>query len=328
MLSIGAHALPDNLLLAPMAGVTDAAFRQLCLSLGAAYAASEMISADTALSDTPKTAHRIRPAESGIHAVQIAGSEPHQLAEAARFNVASGAQVIDINMGCPAKKVCRKLAGSALLSDEKLVRRILTAVVSSVSVPVTLKIRTGPDRENRNGVRIARIAEQEGIACLAVHGRTRADRFKGLAEYDTIAAIKQAVAIPVIANGDIDSPEKAVEVLQETGADGVMLGRAAQGNPFIFRQIREFRETGSYNAPATAEVHRVLMLHLRDMYELYGEYRAVRIARKHIGWYCAHQEKLSKAVTREETKWFREQANRVESASEQLALVDAYFSGA
>ncbi len=340
MLSIGPYQLPGNLLLAPMAGVTDSTFRQLCLEQGAALAASEMISSDTSVYATAKTRHRVLPASTdAIHAVQIAGSDPAMMAEAARMNVDMGARIIDINMGCPAKKVCKKLAGSALLSDELLVRRILETVVDSVSVPVTLKIRTGPTPASRNGVKIAEIAEAAGIQCLAVHGRTRADKFNGIAEFDTIRDIKRAVSIPVIANGDILDGATASRVLQHTGCDGLMIGRAAQGNPFIFREISAYLrlaekthgcdaarqpEAADFDSveaqvskPTDEEIKTVLHTHLKGIYEVYGEYRGVRIARKHISWYLKHKRNSG---------YFRNLANTVETANEQLNIVDEFFN--
>jgi tRNA-dihydrouridine synthase B len=250
--------------------------------------------------------------------VQIAGADPQMMAEAARHNVAEGAHIIDINMGCPAKKVCNVMAGSALLQHEKLVGEILEAVVNAVDVPVTLKIRTGWDRDNRNGVRIARIAEDAGIKALAVHGRTRADAYKGDAEYDTIAEIKSRIAIPVIANGDIETPEKALLVLQQTGADGLMIGRAAQGNPWIFQQINHFLQTGENLAePSVTEVQQILICHLNTLYDFYGEYSGVRMARKHIAWY-------SKGLRNGNA--FRQQMNTLEKAEQQLAFTDAFFA--
>ncbi len=319
---IGPYQLPGVLLLAPMAGVTDATFRQLCLQQGAALAASEMISSDTTVYASKKTRTRVKRAEGdAIHAVQIAGSEPDMMVAAARLNVAMGAGIIDINMGCPAKKVCKKLAGSALLSDELLVRQILEAVVDSVDVPVTLKIRTGPARETRNGVRIAQIAEAAGVQCLAVHGRTRADKFNGHAEYDTIRDIKQAVTIPVIANGDIIDGAGALRVLEQTGCDGLMIGRAAQGNPFVFREIAahlrpETSDQAAASKPTDAEVHAVLHTHLKGIYSTYGEYRGVRVARKHISWYLKNKRDSGR---------YRNLANTVESADEQLKIVDEFF---
>lgn len=301
-----------------MAGVTDGPFRKLCAREGAGYAASEMISSDTLLYATAKTRHRLQRADDSlVHAVQIAGAEPSAMADAARVNVAHGAQVIDINMGCPAKKVCNRAAGSALLSDPDQVERILRAVVAAVDVPVTLKIRTGPDRAHRNGVEIARLAERCGIACLAVHGRTRADRFKGEAEYDTIAAIVDAVALPVIANGDVRTGEDAVRILAHTGAAGIMVGRAAQGDPFVFERIAAALEGQPIPPPPQpARVHAALVEQVRGCHALYGEYRGVRIARKHIAWYCRG---LRNATH------FRERINVAAEAGEQLALIDAFF---
>ena len=271
-----------------MAGVTDRPFRVLCRSLGAGLAASEMISADTRLWHTSKSRHRMDHAgEPEPRVVQLAGSDPAALAEAARINVALGAQIIDLNMGCPAKKVCGRLCGSALLTDEPLVARILEAVVQSVQVPVTLKIRTGWDREHRNGVNIAWLAQEAGIAALAVHGRTRADFYSGAAEYDTIRAIKARVRIPVFANGDVTSAQKAREVLDFTGADGVMIGRASHGSPWIFRAVNARVHEGNTSAPLLrAEARDIILGHLDSLYLFYGEQSGVRIARKHLGWYC------------------------------------------
>ncbi|WP_439503149.1 tRNA dihydrouridine synthase DusB [Methylophaga sp.] len=318
-LSIGPYTLPNNLFLAPMAGVTDRPFRQLCRKLGAGMAVSEMITANKALWASKKSLLRANhEGEPEPRSVQIAGAEPQMMAEAARHNVAEGAHIIDINMGCPAKKVCNVMAGSALLQHEKLVGEILEAVVNAVDVPVTLKIRTGWDRDNRNGVRIARIAEDAGIKALAVHGRTRADAYKGDAEYDTIAEIKSRIAIPVIANGDIETPEKALLVLQQTGADGLMIGRAAQGNPWIFQQINHFLQTGEILAePSVTEVQQILICHLNTLYDFYGEYSGVRMARKHIAWY-------SKGLRNGNA--FRQQMNTLEKAEQQLAFTDAFFA--
>ena len=318
-LSIGPYTLPNNLFLAPMAGVTDRPFRQLCRKLGAGMAVSEMITANKALWASKKSLLRANhEGEPEPRSVQIAGAEPQMMAEAARHNVAEGAHIIDINMGCPAKKVCNVMAGSALLQHEKLVGEILEAVVNAVDVPVTLKIRTGWDRDNRNGVRIARIAEDAGIKALAVHGRTRADAYKGDAEYDTIAEIKSRIAIPVIANGDIETPEKALLVLQQTGADGLMIGRAAQGNPWIFQQINHFLQTGEILAePSVTEVQQILICHLNTLYDFYGEYSGVRMARKHIAWY-------SKGLRNGNA--FRQQMNTLEKAEQQLAFTNAFFA--
>jgi len=298
-----------------MAGVTDRPFRILCRQLGAGLAASEMLTSDTRLWNTPKS--RLRMSHEGEpepRVVQLAGSDSQALAEAARLNVDLGAQIIDLNMGCPAKKVCGKLCGSALLKDEPLVARILEAVVNAVSVPVTLKIRTGWDRNNRNGVQIARIAEASGIKALAVHGRTRADFYEGAAEYETIRNIKSVVGIPIFANGDIETPQKAREVLDFTGADGVMLGRASHGAPWIFRSVNTYIEAGN-EAPALsrAEVRDIILAHLSSLYAFYGEDLGVRIARKHLGWYC-EQLLTDPADTRRTLM-------AAESTSDQFALV-------
>jgi tRNA-dihydrouridine synthase B len=287
-LRIGPYLLPSPVVLAPMAGVTDRPFRILCRNFGAGLAASEMITSDTRLWHTAKSRHRMNhEGEPEPRVVQIAGSDPQALAEAARANVALGAQIIDLNMGCPAKKVCGRSCGSALLSDEPLVARILAATVHAVDVPVTLKIRTGWDREHRNGVNIACIAQDSGIAALAVHGRTRADFYQGSAEYDTIRRIKSRVSIPVFANGDIDRPEKAREVLDFTGADGVMIGRASHGAPWIFRAVNAHLREGILPPPLLrANVRDIILTHLDSLYFFYGEETGVRIARKHLGWYC------------------------------------------
>ena len=287
MLQIGPHKLANRVALAPMAGVTDLPFRRLCAKLGAGLVVSEMISSDPGLRNSRKTTWRSRhDAEIEPRSVQIAGSEPEQLAEAARYNVARGAQVIDINMGCPAKKVCRKAAGSALLADEALVARILGSVVAAVNVPVTLKIRTGSNPQARNGTAIARIAEDAGIAALAVHGRTRACAFRGEAEYDTIADIVAATNIPVFANGDIDSPGKAAQVLQHTGAAGVMIGRAAQGQPWLCGQIATYLDKGVFSpTPDREEQWLLIREHVQALHGFYGDFMGVRIARKHLGWY-------------------------------------------
>ena len=290
--------MPSGVVLAPMAGVTDRPFRILCRKLGAGLAASEMLTSDTRLWNTPKSRFRMsHEGEPEPRVVQLAGADPEALAEAARLNVAQGAQIIDLNMGCPAKKVCGKLCGSALLKDESLVARILETVVNAVSVPVTLKIRTGWDHEHRNGVSIARIAESCGIQALAVHGRTRADFYDGAAEYATIRDIKSAVRIPVLANGDINAPQKAREVLDFTGADGVMIGRASHGAPWIFRAVNAAIVNGQKEAAflsggnnhsvlSRTEVRDIILAHLDSLYAFYGEETGVRIARKHLGWYC------------------------------------------
>jgi tRNA-dihydrouridine synthase B len=315
---IGPHSIDPPVVLAPMAGVTDKPFRQLCKRLGAGLAVSEMTTADPRLWNTRKSLRRMdHVGEPDPVSVQIAGYDPAMLAEAARYNVDHGAQLIDINMGCPAKKVCNVWSGSALLQDEALVARICAAVVAAVEVPVTLKIRTGWNRETRNGLAIARIAEDAGIAALAVHGRTRADLYQGEAEYETIAAIRRAIRIPVFANGDVDSPEKARRVLDATGADAVMIGRAAQGRPWIFREIAHFLATGEVLAPPEpAEVRDTLLGHLDDLYAFHGEQQGVRIARKHLGWY---------ARDRPENAAFRAVVNHAETAAEQQRLTRDYF---
>ena len=315
---IGPYNIDPPVVLAPMAGVTDKPFRQLCKQLGAGLAVSEMTTGDPRLWHTQKSLHRMdHVGEPAPVSVQIAGTEPQVLADAARHNVDHGAQIIDINMGCPAKKVCNAWAGSALMRDESLVARILEAVVAAVDVPVTLKIRTGWNADNRNGLQIARIAESAGIAALAVHGRTRDQQYTGAAEYETIAAIKSALRIPVLANGDIDSPQKAAFVLQATGADGLLVGRAAQGRPWIFREIAHYLATGTVlPPPALSEVRDILLGHLQALHGFYGEHQGVRIARKHLGWY---------AKDRPENATFRAVVNRAESADAQLRLTRDYF---
>jgi tRNA-dihydrouridine synthase B len=315
---IGSHHIENNLVVAPMAGVTDRPFRQLCKRLGAGLAVSEMVSSDPRLRDTHKSLRRTNhEGEVEPIIVQIAGSDPEWMADAARYNVDRGAQIIDINMGCPAKKVCNVAAGSALLRNEALVGQIVAAVVAAVAVPVTLKIRTGWSVENRNAVRIARIAEDAGIAALSVHGRTRACGFTGPVEYETIRAVKQNVSVPVTANGDIDSPEKAREVLERTGADAVMVGRAAQGRPWIFREIRHYLDHGrKLPAPEVEEIREVILEHLSDHYEFYGEESGVRVARKHLSWYAA-------GLRGGEA--FRHQINQVDSSAAQIASVDRFF---
>lgn len=315
---IGPYTLPNQLILAPMAGVTDQPFRQLCRRLGAGLVVSEMVTSDVSLWNTRKSSLRmIHSGDAEPRSVQIAGGDPQMLAEAARRNVEMGAQIIDINMGCPAKKVCNKAAGSALMKDEQLVGAILQAVVAAVDVPVTLKIRTGWNRATKNGLTVAKIAEQCGISALAVHGRTRADLYSGAAEYDTIAAIKQAVTLPVFANGDIDSPQKARQVLDATGADGLLIGRAAQGRPWIFREINHYLATGTQlPAPGLQEVEGLLLEHLAALHSFYGEVMGVRIARKHVGWYLA---------TLPGAREFRAQFNRLESTDAQCAKVRQFF---
>jgi tRNA-dihydrouridine synthase B len=318
-MNIGKYIFSSPVILAPMAGVTDRPFRDLCYQLGADLCVSEMVTSEKQLWNSRKTRlRRDHEGEKGIRSVQIAGTDPLKLAEAAIFNVAHGAQIIDINMGCPAKKVCNVQAGSALLKNEPLVTAILTAVVNAVDVPVTLKIRTGWDEQNRNAVNIARIAEDSGIQAISVHGRTRADAYRGDAEYETIAAVKSSVTIPVIANGDIDSAEKAQDVLNMTGADGLMIGRGAQGNPWIFRQIKHYlAENTLLSPPSNEEVCRVLSDHLQNLYAFYGELPGVRIARKHIGWYIKN---------RQGAESFRTQVNQVNDAYMQLKLVTDFFN--
>lgn len=317
-LKIGPYRLSSPFVLAPMAGVTDKPFRALCRRFGAGMTTSEMTTADTRLWQTAKSRQRLDlDLDAEPVAVQIAGSEPLQLAAAARAVVARGAQIVDINMGCPAKKVCRKLAGSALLRDERLVREILETVVAAVNVPVTLKIRTGWDPQHRNGPLIARIAEDAGIASLAVHGRTRACRYRGNAEYETIARIKESVSIPVIANGDITTLEKSLEVLRISNADGLMIGRGAQGRPWIFRELVLGLSGGSVDtAVAKTELRAIMLDHLHELHRFYGEQTGVRVARKHLTWYC---DKLASADE------FRYRVVRVERASEQLRLTKEYF---
>ena len=317
-MQIGPYRIDPPLVLAPMAGVTDKPFRLLCKRMGAGLAVSEMTTSDAHLWRSVKSRARMDHAgEPEPVSVQIAGSDPRLLAEAARHNAAQGAQIIDINMGCPAKKVCNAWAGSALLQDEPLVARILAAVAAAADVPVTLKIRTGWDREHRNAPRIARIAEDTGIAALAVHGRTRADKYEGAAEYETIAAVKAAARIPVIANGDIATPQQARAVLAATGADALMIGRGAQGRPWIFRQIARYLADGTLlPEPGPEEVCAILCGHLRALYDFYGEEAGVRIARKHLGWY---------AKDRPENAAFRDVANAAVDAAVQLRLTRDYF---
>jgi tRNA-dihydrouridine synthase B len=315
---IGSHILRNNVFVAPMAGVTDRPFRQLCKQLGAGYAVSEMAASDPRLWASEKTSRRINhDGEMEPKAVQIAGADPAMLAVCAKYNVDKGAQIIDINMGCPVKKVCNSWCGSALLQNEALVAQILEAVVNAVDVPVTLKTRTGWDREHKNAMRIAKMAEDCGIAMLTLHGRTRADGYTGEAEYDTIAAVKAAISIPVVANGDITTPEKAKHVLDYTKADAVMIGRAAQGRPWIFREIDHYLRTGEYlPAPFVSEVRALMHEHLEAHYAFYGELKGVRTARKHIGWY------VRDLVGGEA---FRQRMNLLEDCGEQLAAVDAFF---
>ena len=318
-MKIGTYSFDSPVILAPMAGVTDRPFRNLCYQLGADLCVSEMVTSEKHLWSSRKTQLRLNHVgETGIRSVQIAGTNPEKLADAARFNVDNGAQIIDINMGCPAKKVCNVLAGSALLKNEPLVASILTSVVNAVDVPVTLKIRTGWDQQNKNAVSIAKIAEDSGIQALSVHGRTREDAYKGNAEYDTIAEVKAASSIPIIANGDIDTPEKAKTILDYTKADGLMIGRAAQGNPWIFNQIKHYlaKEELLPN-PGNKEICRVLTDHMQHLHEFYGELSGVRIARKHIGWYIKHSQGF---------ELFKKQINKVDDAIEQIALVTDFFN--
>lgn len=318
MFQIGPYRIGSPVILAPMAGITDRPFRQLCRRMGAGLVVSEMVTSDISLWHSRKSRLRLdHTGEAEPIAVQIAGAEPAQMAQAARLNADNGAQIIDINMGCPVKKVCNKAAGSALLQDETRVAEILAAVVAAVDVPVTLKIRTGWSPEQRNAVRIARLAEDLGIAALAVHGRTRACRFRGQAEYDTIAEVVDAVRLPVFANGDIDSAHKAQQVLTKTGAQAVMIGRAAQGRPWIFREIDHYLRHGKcLPSPSLAEVALVLQQHLRELYAFYGEVMGPRIARKHLGWYL-------QTVPASES--FRRQLNRIDNAQEQYHSVSKFF---
>ncbi len=318
ILKIGNYQLKNNLIVAPMAGVTDRPFRELCLQYGAGMAVSEMMSSNPATWKTSKSKQRmVHQGESGIRSVQIAGSDPQLMAEAAQFSVENGAQIIDINMGCPAKKVNKKLAGSALLQHPELIRSILTSVVNAVDVPVTLKTRTGWDTNNKNCVHIAHIAEDCGIQALALHGRTKACMYKGKAEYDYIKAVKQAVSIPIIANGDIDSPEKAKYVLEYTGADALMIGRPAQGRPWIFQEIQYYLENGTKMPQLPNEkVKDILLGHVQALHHFYGEYLGPRIARKHVGWYLKEHEEASE---------FRRTFNAIEAAPLQLDALNGYF---
>lgn len=318
-MQIGPYQLRNRLVVAPMAGVTDRPFRQLCKKMGAAMAVSEMVASNSLLWGSEKTLRRANhDGEVEPISVQIAGADPDMLAEAAKYNVDKGAQIIDINMGCPAKKVCNVMAGSALLKDEPLVGRILDAVIDAVDVPVTLKIRTGWDREHRNACTIARIAESAGIAALAIHGRTRACGYTGHAEYDTIAAVKSEIRIPVIANGDIETPERVKAVLDYTRADAVMIGRAAQGRPWMFREIEHYLATGAHMAPPeVVEIERVLLAHLQELYAFYGDHTGVRVARKHISWYTKG---LAGSAA------FRHAMNQLETSGEQWTAVKAFFA--
>ena len=315
---IGPYTLPSNIVLAPMAGVTDRPFRLLCRRFGAGLAASEMLTADTRLWETPKSRRRMdHSGEPSPRVVQIAGYDPGMMAEAARRNVDAGAEIIDINMGCPAKKVCNRLAGSSLMQDEALVARILRTVVDAVAVPVTLKTRTGWDRNNKNAVQIAKIAESCGIQALAIHGRTRADMYRGDAEYETVAFIKDSVDIPVFANGDIDSPQRARDILALTRCDGVMIGRAAQGRPWIFDEVNFFLATGELRTELALEkVRDIMRAHLEDLYDLYGDKTGVRVARKHLSWYF-QQHPGQEAL--------RDRLVTIETPTEQLATLLDHF---
>ncbi len=318
MMQIGPYKLSSNLVLAPMAGVSDKPFRQLCRRFGAGLTVSEMISADTSLWRSHKTLTRLNhEGEEAPISVQILGSDPQEMAQAARINADYGAQIIDINMGCPAKKVCRMAAGSALLRDESRVARILETVVNAVEIPVTLKIRTGWDTDNRNGVQIAHIAEQSGIQALVVHGRTRACGFSGEAEFDTVRQINAAVKLPIIANGDIDHSKKAKQVLKSTGVDGIMIGRAAQGRPWIFAEIDHYLQTGEQlPEPKPSWVRNILLEHLDALYSLYGKAHGIRIARKHIAWYSKHREGGTE---------FRKAINQVTTTEDQTKLIHGFF---
>lgn len=318
-MQIGPHQLKNNLVVAPMAGVTDRPFRMLCKKMGAGLAVSEMVTSNSLLYGSEKTKRRANhEGEVSPISVQIAGAEPAMMAEAARHNVDNGAQIIDINMGCPAKKICNVMAGSALLRDEPLVAQILKAVVNAVDVPVTLKIRTGWDRQNKNAIMIAKMAEDIGVQALTIHGRTRNDLYHGDAEYDTIAAVKQAINIPLIANGDITTPEKAKFVLDYTKADAAMIGRAAQGRPWIFRETEHFLKTGEHMLPPTVdEIHQVMLEHLNDLYAFYGELTGMRVARKHISWYTKG---LSGSAA------FRHNMNTLQTIELQLAAINDFFA--
>ena len=316
---IGPYTLDNNLLLAPMAGVTDKPFRQLCKMYGAGLAVSEMVASDPTLWNSKKSLLRLNHyEEESPRTVQIVGADPLAMANAAQYNVDLGAQIIDINMGCPARKVCNVFSGSALMQDETLVASILESVVNAVDVPVTLKIRTGWNKQNKNAVKIAQIAENSGIQMLTVHGRTRACGFSGDAEYRTIREVKAHVSIPVIANGDINTPEKAVEILNVSGTDGIMLGRAALGNPWIFNEINHFLKTGTHlSRPRVKEIQQVMLQHLNGLYELYGEYTGVRVARKHVGWYSKHLQS---------GEVLRSSLNKTETVESQLLVIENYFN--
>lgn len=315
---VGSHILRNNLFVAPMAGVTDRPFRQLCKKFGAGLAVSEMVASNSLLWGSEKTRRRANhEGEVEPISVQIAGADPTMMAEAARYNVGKGAQIVDINMGCPAKKVCNTLAGSALLKDEALVGRILEAVVKAVEVPVTLKFRTGWDPANRNALKVTKIAEESGVQLLSLHGRTRACGFSGRAEYETIREVKRHTRLPVVANGDITTPEEAKKVLEYTGADGIMVGRAAQGRPWIFREIEHHLSIGGkLPTPLVSEIHSVLVAHLHDLYGFYGLETGAKVARKHISWYTKG---LAGSAS------FRHRMNRLETCAEQLRAVDEFF---
>ncbi len=323
-MQLGPYSLSSPVFLAPMAGITDKPFRQICRNMGAGLVVSEMVTSEPHLRNSRKTRLRMdHSGDNGLISVQIAGTDPLKMADAAVFNVAQGAHIIDINMGCPAKKVCNVAAGSALMKDEKKVASILEAVVAAVDVPVTLKIRTGWDHENKNAPSIARIAENSGIQMLSMHGRTRADAYKGDAEYATIAKVKQLINIPLVANGDITSAQKAQQVMQLTGADAIMIGRGAQGNPWIFREINHYLETQELlAAPSQQEIVQVIEKHLSDLYAFYGEYKGAQIARKHINWYsqkCAF-------ISDEQQSDFRKRINRIKEAPQQLNEVISFFN--
>ena len=318
MLQIGSYTIETPVILAPMAGVTDLPFRRLCSHLGAGLVVSEMVTSDTRLWNTRKSRLRLdHSGEAEPRAVQIAGGDPQQMAEAARQNYERGAQIIDINLGCPAKKVCNKAAGSALMRDEPLVQEILQAVRAAVDIPVTVKMRTGWSPEHRNAINIARIAEDTGLNAITVHGRTRACMYRGDAEYETIAAVKQAVSIPVIANGDITGAEKACEVFSKTGADAIMVGRAAQGRPWIFREIAHYLNTGEHlPPPSIEEIEQILLSHVAALHRFYGEYTGVRVARKHVGWYLQAQPDSTR---------FRKTFNSLEDSEAQVDSIQTYF---
>lgn len=318
MITIGPYKLASQVLLAPMAGVTDKPFRDICRHYGAGLTTSEMVASNYSLWNSEKTQKRLAFSENESPvSIQIVGADPKMMADSARFNVANGAQIIDINMGCPSKKVCSVAAGSALLKSEKLVSQILEAVVSSVSVPVTLKMRTGWTQTNKNGLAIAKIAEACGISAVAIHGRTRECMYRGEAEYDVIAEVKQQVTIPVIVNGDIDTPDKAKHVLDYTAADAVMIGRASQGNPWLFREMVAFLSSGErLDSPTLHEKCAVITEHLKSLYEFYGEFKGLRIARKHINWYCSG---IVGGAS------FRQEMNKIDSADAQLKCVNLFF---